>query len=140
MVMLVVSACPAAPRVALAAPDVSLQAASDGTLSVIGNGWRPGQQLVVSVGSDTFAARTDSTGDFEVATGLASYQGQVAIHHSDPALPSTQQPGPVDERYLPYAPAVLFAQSVAIGAALSALAAGGLALLALAARSLRLRG
>ena len=140
MVMLVVTAWPGVPRVALAAPEVSLEAAADGTLSVIGNGWRPGQQLVVSLGTDTFAARTDSAGDFEVATGLASYQGQVTIHHPDARLLRTQQPGPAAERYVPYALAVLFAQSVAIGVAVSALAAGSIGLLALAARSLRLRG
>ena len=33
--------------VALAAPDMSVQPAADGTLLVVGNGWRPQQQLVV---------------------------------------------------------------------------------------------
>lgn len=138
MVILVVTAWSGAPGVALAAPEVSLQAAADGTLSVIGNGWRPGQRLVVSVGPDNFPARADSAGDFEVATGLASYEGQVTIHRPDPRPLSVQQPELLGERYVPNPLAVLFARSVAIGAAVSTLVAGGLAIVALAARSRRL--
>jgi hypothetical protein len=139
MVVLVVTAWPGAPAVALAAPEVSLQAAADGTLKVIGNGWRPGQQLVISVGGDEFAARADSAGDFEIATGLASYQGDVAVHRPELRPQTSPRSASLAEPYVPNPLAVLFAQSVAIGTVLT-LIAGGLTSVALAARSRRLRG
>ena len=139
MVLLMVTALHGLPVPALAAPDVSLQAAADGTLSVIGTGWRPGQRLVVSLGPDSFPARADSTGSFEVTTGLASYQGQLAVHRPDPRPAAPARSAAPGDAYVPDPLAVLFTQSMAIGAALSTLAAGGLAILTRAARSLRPR-
>jgi hypothetical protein len=140
MVLLVVTAVHGVPARALAAPEVSLQAAADGTLSVIGTGWRPGQQLVVSLGADSFPARADSTGSFEVMTGLAFYAGQVAIHRPDPRPAVAARSAAPGEGYVPDPLAVVFTQGLAIGAALSTLAAAGLAVVTLAARSLRPRG
>src|ERR687885_2277761 len=134
MVMVVVTALHGMPTAALAAPEVTLKAAADGTLSVVGNGWRPGQRLVVSVGADNFPARADSTGSFEVVTGLASYEGQVAVHRPDPRSSVAAQSAALGDTYVPDPLAVLFTQSMAIGVALSTLAAGGLAILTLAAR------
>ena len=73
---------------ALAAPDMSVQPAPDGTLLVVGNGWRPQHQLVVSLGHDRFRAFTDSTGSFEISTGLDSYLGAIAVHHLDTPEPA----------------------------------------------------
>jgi hypothetical protein len=140
MVLVVVTALHGMPAAALAAPEVALKAAADGTLSVIGTGWRPGQRLVVSVGADNFPARADSTGSFEVMTGLASSEGRVAVHRPDPRSTVAARSAALGEAYVPDPLAVLFTQSMAIGAVLSTLAAGGLAILTLAARSLRPRG
>ena len=91
----------------MAASDVQLKHAADGTLVVVGSGWPRGQDLVVSLGQQRFTVRVDTTGDFEVATGLTSYEGDLAIQHAD-AAPPTVDP-------VPHPLAVLFAQAVGQG-------------------------
>jgi hypothetical protein len=66
---------------ALAASDLYLQRAADGTWLVEGRGWRPGDELDVSLGQEHFTTYVDDAGDFEVATGAAMYQGEPAVHH-----------------------------------------------------------
>ena len=95
---------------AQAASDVQLKHASDGTLLVVGSGWPRGQTLVISLGVRRFDVHVDSSGDFEVATGLASFQGDLAVHRADFSSQNfvslASEPSPV---------AVLFARSVADG-------------------------
>ncbi|HEV7663185.1 MAG TPA: hypothetical protein VGQ62_06590, partial [Chloroflexota bacterium] len=77
----------AAVTVASAEPLVSLEPAPDGTLVLIGRGWRPGQKLVVSAGPDVFAATADTVGDFEVQTGMPASGGPpvaLAVRRPDP--------------------------------------------------------
>jgi len=120
----------------VAARAVAQQPNPDPRVGLRAGWWNAGQAAwnmrLVSTSPPPKEFIPDSAGDFEVATGLASYQGQVTIHHPDARLLRAQQPGPAAERYVPYALAVLFAQSVAIGVAVSALAAGSIGLLALA--------
>lgn len=105
---------------ALAASDVLLKHASDGTLVVVGTGWRHDQQLVVSLGQRRFPVRANTSGEFELETGLAAYHGAVSIQHAAApdlgfmALP-TAMPNPL---------AVLLAWSVAEGSALLGIVAG----------------
>jgi hypothetical protein len=66
---------------ALAASDLQLQRAADGTWLVEGHGWRPGNLLDVSLGPAHFTTYVDDAGDFEVATGVVTYQGEPAVHH-----------------------------------------------------------
>jgi hypothetical protein len=103
---------------ALAAPQASFEFAPDGTLVLVGNGWRPAQELVIRLGSGRFVAYTDSSGEFEVPTGLATYMGPLSIHRQElnPAIAS-----PVMDQPHPFA--VLFAQSLAQGSALLAVCA-----------------
>lgn len=117
------------PGLAVAAPDLSLDPAPDGTLTVVGNGWRPGQHLVVSLGPSSYPAQADSTGSFEVATGLASFHGSLAIHRQL----ARARVGPPDEPGPPHPLAVLFVQDVLSGLALSALV-GGAAVIGIALR------
>ena len=97
---------------ALAASDVQLEHAADGTLVVVGSGWHHGQRLVVDVGHQQFTVRPDASGDFELATGLPSSTGELAVHHpaatSDLAISAIRSatPNPL---------AVLFAWSLAEG-------------------------
>lgn len=65
--------------VALAAPQASLEANPDGTLRVVGDGWRPGDQLALISGQNRFEAFVDSAGGFEVATGLPRLHGTLAV-------------------------------------------------------------
>ena len=125
---------------AFAEPLVSLEPATDGTLLLVGKGWRPGQKLVVSAGRDLFPATADGAGDFEVATGLPAAVGpgtRLSVKRQDPSLmamaqlivpPLTQAPNPL---------AVLFAQSLATGAELLALSGVALGLLRVGIRRLR---
>jgi hypothetical protein len=121
-VLLLLSVC-AAPSSALAASDIQLKHAADGTLVVVGSGWHRGQELVISLGQSRFDVRADGSGDFELDTHLASFQGELGIHHPDQAalgfIPlSGAQPNAL---------AVLFAQTVVEGAILvGLLAAAGL--------------
>jgi hypothetical protein len=107
----------------MAASDIQLKHAADGTLVVVGSGWHRGQELVISLGQSRFDVRADGSGDFELDTHLASYQGELSIHHPDQSalgfLPlSGAQPNAL---------AVLFAQTVVEGAILVGLfAAAGL--------------
>jgi hypothetical protein len=107
-------------RPAFAASDLQLKHAADGTLVVVGSGWHRDQQLVISLGKSRFDVRADGSGDFELDTGLASYQGDLTVHHADTSglalLPLTGRvPNPL---------AVLFAQSVAEGVLLVTFLAG----------------
>jgi hypothetical protein len=96
---------------ATAASEVELTHAADGTLVVLGSGWRPSRQLVVSLGQEHFTADVDETGDFEIPTGLAGLNGDLAVHHA--ALASaTIGEAPVSPSPL----AVLFARSLVEGA------------------------
>src|ERR1700737_3087537 len=103
--------------VALAQPHVSLDPAPDGSLVLVGSGWRPGQRMVVSVGRDQFPVLADSVGDFEIQTGLVSAAAppeQLAVHR--PGAQITQAAG--DQPLLSATPhpfAVLFAKSLMTG-------------------------
>ena len=112
-------------NVALAAPEVGVAHAPDGTLLVVGSGWRPNQQLVVNVGVDRFPAYVDSAGEFEVSTGLATKPADVSVHrpqHSEMSFAALEAPAQANPL------AILFAQSLASGVAvllLCAVALGG---------------
>jgi hypothetical protein len=80
--LLLVMALLAPSATALAASDIHLARAADGTLLVVGSGWRRGQELVVSLGRQRFNVRADATGDFELPTGLATYSGKLQVHHT----------------------------------------------------------
>ena len=127
------------PCQALAAPEVSLDPAPDGTLTVVGNGWRPGQHLVVNLGRASFAALADSTGSFEVSTGLVSYQGPLAVHRPPTSSRAPARLGPAEDSLAPNPLAVLFAQSLVRGVGLVALLGGVLGLGTAVARSIRRR-
>jgi hypothetical protein len=129
---------------ALAQPTVSVEPAPDGTLTLVGDGWRPGQELVVTVGPHAFAAQADLLGEFEVQTQMLSSAGPpglLSVHRPKPAeralarLASSDLAA--DDGAHPYA--VLFAQAMAAGAGMFALCVGGLGLLWLALRPLRYR-
>jgi hypothetical protein len=102
---------------ALAASDLRLQRAADGTWLVEGHGWRPGDALVVSLGLERFTTYVDDAGDFEIATGVATYQGDLAVHHLG-RLEVT--PPPLGLHPL----AVAFVQGLAEGVALLSTAIG----------------
>jgi hypothetical protein len=102
------------PSPALAASEVQLKHASDGTLLVIGSGYRRDQELVVRLGRQHFSVRADASGEFELATGLVSYGGGLSIQHAAAQdLPfvalAAAAPNPM---------AVLFAWSLAEGCVL----------------------
>jgi hypothetical protein len=121
---------------ALAAPQASFELADDGTLVLVGNGWRPAQELVINLGSGRFVAYTDSGGEFEVPTGLATYKGALSIHRKELSALSMAPlaiPQTTDE---PHPLAILFAQGLARGAALFALSAAAGAVLFVTARPL----
>ena len=125
-----------APRVALAAPDLSLHPAPDGSLTLVGNGWRPGQRLVVTLGPTRIAALADSTGSFEVPTGLGSYQGGLTVHRQNAT--ALARLDPALQPYVPDPLTVLFVRSLALGTALLTLFAASLGVAVIAARSLRI--
>ena len=81
LALLVALLAPSSP--ALATSDIHLAHAADGTLVVVGSGWRRGQELVVSLGAQRFTVRADGSGEFELTTGLATFQGELAVHHAD---------------------------------------------------------
>lgn len=129
-------------EVAFAASGVSLDPKPDGTLSLVGNGWRPGQELVVSLGTDEFPAVADSSGSFEIPTGLLVKGGpplSITVRRVDPRSLAFGHLGPPPELDGPNPFALLFAQSLASGAQLFALTAGGLTVLRVAVRALRAR-
>ena len=124
---------------ARAEPQVSLDNAADGTMVLVGSGWRPGQRMVVSVGRDQFAAVADSVGDFEVATGLVATGApeQLAVH--EPAQSAPLFVGQAPQADPSSTLAVLLAQSLMNGTVCLALSAGSLGLVALAMRSMNAR-
>jgi len=131
----------ASANAAAAAADVSLDPAPDGTLVLVGSGWRPGQQLVVSVGHDVYPAMADSTGGFEVRTGLAANAAPAAltVRRQDTSALAQTRLSIAQRREGAHPYAVLFAQSLATGAALFAVSACGIGALVLTARSVLAR-
>lgn len=120
----------AMPASAFAAQQTSVEPGTDGTLIVIGSGWRPTEMLVVRLGTDQFVAYTDSSGSFELTTGLYSYEGALVVRRADPSMLATQvaaRPSPL---------AVFFAESVAHGAALLAICLALLGALSMTTRAL----
>jgi hypothetical protein len=124
---------------ALAEAEVALSPAGDGTLLLVGSGWRPGQQLAVSLDDDVFPALADSAGGFEVRTGVpagGTAPPRLTVRRLDTSAPAfarllpTSEPPPT-----PHPLAILFAESLAMGAILFALSAGGLGALTVALRS-----
>ena len=125
----------------MAEPRVSLDPAPDGSLILVGSGWRPGQRMMVSVGRDQFPVQADSVGDFEVQTSLVATGGppeQLAIHRAD-AKNSPAAGGRPLQPDMPHPFAVLFAQSLMTGTALLGLSAAGIGFASLAARYLHTR-
>jgi hypothetical protein len=126
--------CLSEPSSALAASDVQLKHAADGTLVVVGSGWHHGQLLVIDVGQQQFKVRTDTSGDFELATGLSASSGKLAVHHvaatSELAFAAIGAATPS-----PFA--VLLAWSVAEGVALLAALTGLMLLVAGVRRRVR---
>jgi hypothetical protein len=120
---------------ALAQQEVSMTPGADGNVLLVGNGWRPGQRLVLTVGRDVYPAFVDSAGGFEVATGTAPLAGQVVLVRplaasATPAMARLDletEPGPN-----PFA--VLFAESLLAGGGLLVGVGGGLGLIAGARR------
>ena len=124
---------------ALAQPDVSLEPTADGTLLLVGNGWRSGQRLVVSVGHDLYPAVADSAGGFEVRTGQPlsnAANATLSVRREDSStlglvplrvVPMPDQPHPF---------AVLFAQSLMMGAVFLTLSAGSVGILLLIAHTI----
>jgi hypothetical protein len=139
-VLVMLMAIVLSPGLALAAPEVSVDLSPDGTFTVVGNGWRPGQRLVVSLGRTSFAAWADSTGSFEVPTGLVSYQGPLEVHRPDQTALTMGRFGPAERPGLPNPLAVLFAQGLVSGVELAALLGGLVGLGIAVARSIRTRG
>jgi hypothetical protein len=142
LVWLLLALCAGSTSAALAEPIVSLEPAPDGTYVLVGSGWRPEAQLFVSVGPHVYSASVDPIGEFEVPTGLSALSGPfgpLSVHREERptvayaqlvVLPDAEQPHPF---------AVLFAQSIVMGAGLLGLGIAGLALVALAARPLWVR-
>jgi hypothetical protein len=127
--LLIASVAPATR--ASAASDLELEHAPDGTLVVVGSGWHRDEELVISLGQQRFSVRVDSSGDFELATGVTSYQGDLAVHHiadRELALLPLAEPHPL---------AVLFARTVAEGLVLLVFAVGMAMLVAGLARRVR---
>ena len=128
---------------AVAEADVALSAAADGTLVLVGNGWRPGQQLALSLDHDVFPALADSAGGFEVRTAVppgVTPPPRLMVRRLDPSTPAFARLLPAGEPLpTPHPLAILFAQSLAMGAVLFTLSAGGLGVLTVAVRSLATR-
>jgi hypothetical protein len=132
-------------ELALAMAAVSLTPATDGTVTLVGSGWRPGQQLVISLGGDEFRAEADAAGNFELSTGLPARGGlplSMTIRREEPnalAFARLGPPPPELEANGKNPFALLFAESLATGAQFLAVGAGGLGLATLATRALRVR-
>jgi len=126
----------------VAASGVSLDPKPDGTIVLVGSGWRPGQELVISLGTDTYPAQADSSGNFEVPTGLTVTGGpplSITVRRRETSALAFAHLGPPPDSDLPNPFAVLFAESLAFGAKILAFAAGGLGLALLSIRALRAR-
>ena len=106
-----------------------MQHASNGSVVVVGNGFRPDSELVVGIGEANFPAYVDSAGAFEVNTGVVEFHGDLAIHRQQPALAFARLPDTS-----PHPLAVAFAQGLTSGLEVVALSAGSLALAWLALR------
>jgi hypothetical protein len=136
IVMAMVLAAYLSPAQALAQPTVSIEPEADGTLTLVGGGWRPGQELVVRVGELAFAAQADLLGEFEIQTEMLSSAGPpglLSVHRPKPAelaFARLDSPAVTHDGAHPYA--VLFAQAMAAGAGMFAVCVGGLGLLWLA--------
>jgi hypothetical protein len=127
---------------ALAQADVSLVPAPDGTLVLVGDGWRPGQRLVVTVGHDVYPAMADSAGGFELRTGQAATGAApplLTVRRQELSTLAFAALGADPRRDQPHPFAILFAQSLAMGAALFALTAGGISALVLTGRTIHSR-
>ena len=122
--LLLLAASLGVPGVASAAAEATLQMAPDGTLLVIGRGWRPSQELAVNLGGDRFTAYTDSGGAFEVATGLTFYSGSIGVRRLERADVAFLALDSATESDAPSDLAVLFAQSLASGVTLFGVSAG----------------
>jgi hypothetical protein len=126
----------------LAQPEVALEPAADGTLVLVGNGWRSGQRLVVLVGHDLYPAIADAAGGFEVRTGQPlsnAVNATLSVRREDSSMlgfvPLRVAPPPDG----PHPFAVLFAQSLMMGTAFLTLSAGGVGALLLTARTIHSR-
>src|SRR5262249_42618007 len=86
---------------------------ADGTLLVVGSGWHQGP-LLVSLGRQQFPAWADAAGDFEVATNLQSYHGDLSVRHVATATGAAATSEPFG---------ALFAQAIVEGLALLSAAA-----------------
>jgi hypothetical protein len=126
---------------ALAQAEVSLEPAPDGTLVLVGNGWRPGQRLVVTVGHDVYPAMADSAGGFELRTGQAATGAAplLSVRRQEVSTLALAALGADPRRDQPHPFAVLFAESLAMGAALFALTAGGISAVVVAGRTIHSR-
>ena len=127
-------------NVAFAAAGVTLDPRPDGTVMLVGSGWRPGQELVVSLGTDAYPAVADSNGSFEIPTGLLVRNGpplSITVRRVEPSALAFARLGPPPEVGSPNPFALLFAESLAMGAQVFAWCAGGLALSTLAIRTWR---
>jgi hypothetical protein len=127
--------------VALAEPQISLDPSPDGSLVLVGRGWRPAQRMMVSVGRDEFQVQADSVGDFEVPTGLAASGGPpepLAVHRPyqqvTPAMLVLMRPADA-----PHPFAVLFAQAFLTGTAFAGVGVVGLGFVLLGARVVQIR-
>ena len=127
---------------ALAQAEVSLEPATDGTLVLVGNGWRPGQRLVVTVGHDVYPAMADSAGGFELRTGQAATGAApplLTVRRQELSTLAFAALGADPRHDQPHPFAVLFAESLAMGAALFALTAGGISAVVVAGRTIHSR-
>jgi len=126
-----------------AEPDVSMRGADDGTVLLVGSGWKPGQQLIVSVGREIFPTQADTAGGFEIHTTLpfdATSGAALSVRPLSGTLNFAPLPPAPVVAAAPPAPhplAVLFAHAVADGA--TWLGAGCLALAAAGASARLLR-
>jgi hypothetical protein len=127
--------------VALAEPRVSLDPAPDGTLILVGSGWRPGQRMMISVGRDQFPVLADSVGEFEIQTGMPAIgvPPEPLAVHGPYALMSTASLGLIPRADAPHPLAVLFAQALMTGAMFLGFGIAGIGSVALAARYVRTR-
>ena len=94
----------------------------------------------MSLGTDAYPAVADSTGSFEVPTGLMVSNGpplSITVRRADPSSLAFAHLGPPPELDVPNPFALLFAESLAMGARFFTFTAAGLGLAALAVRAVR---